>query len=245
MKIFNLMVIVFTVLACSTAKENQVSTSANTLTAAEKRAGWQLIFDGKTLNGWHAYGKKSVGQGWNIDGNALHLDPAKKAAMNPTSEDLMTAEEYDNFHLKLDWKISPNGNSGIIFNVNEDVAKYAAPWLTGPEMQVVDNEGHPDGRIIKHQAGDLYDLVSVSKKTVKPVGEWNAIEIISNKGKLDFYMNGEHVVNTTMWNASWKNMLANSKFKDYKDFGVYKKGRIALQDHGDHVWYRNIKIRKL
>jgi hypothetical protein len=112
-------------------------------------------------------------------------------------------------------------------------------------MQVLDNNGHPDAKIIKHRAGDLYDLVSVSKETVKPVGEWNTAEIISNNGSLRFNLNGEQVVITTMWDDAWRTMLAGSKFKDMEGFGTYKKGKISLQDHGDNVWYRNIKIRKL
>ncbi|MFN2440722.1 MAG: DUF1080 domain-containing protein, partial [Chitinophagaceae bacterium] len=116
---------------------------------------------------------------------------------------------------------------------------------TGPEMQVLDNAGHPDAKITKHRAGDLYDLISVSKETVKPAGEWNTAEIIADKGNLRFRLNGEEVVNTTMWDDVWRTMLANSKFKDMPGFGTFKKGKIALQDHGDNVWYRNIKIRRL
>ncbi len=112
-------------------------------------------------------------------------------------------------------------------------------------MQVIDSEGHEDAKIIKHRTGDLYDLISVSKETVKLVGQWNTAEIIANNGNLRFNLNGEQVVNTTMWDDAWRTMLANSKFKDMQGFGTYKKGKIALQDHGDDVWYRNIKIRKL
>jgi hypothetical protein len=112
-------------------------------------------------------------------------------------------------------------------------------------MQVLDNAGHDDGKIIKHHAGDLYDLISCSQETVKPVGEWNQVEIISNNGKLDFILNGTNVVSTTMWDDNWKKLVAGSKFKDMPDFGTYKKGRIALQDHGNMVSYRNIMIKKL
>lgn len=238
-----LLVIIFS--SCNGVKNNSGKGGLNTLSPAEKNEGWQLLFDGKSMAGWHSYGKKSSGNGWSIRNNALFLDPAKKDTGNQVHEDLVTADEYDNFALKLDWKIAPNGNSGIIFFIKEDAVKYPAPWVTGLEMQVIDNEGHADAKFPKHRAGDLYDLISVSKENVKPVGQWNSIEIRSNRGKLDFFMNGEHVVNTTLWNDTWKTMVGNSKFKDYSDFGTMKAGRIALQDHGDAVWYRNIKIRRL
>lgn len=113
--------------------------------------------------------------------------------------DIVSDSAYDNFHLKLEWKIAKNGNSGIIFYIHEDTAKYEWPWNTGPEMQVLDNNGHPDSKIIKHRAGDLYDLISSSKETVKPAGEWNLAEIKSQNGKLELSLNGEVVVSTTLW----------------------------------------------
>ncbi|MBP8115177.1 MAG: DUF1080 domain-containing protein, partial [Chitinophagaceae bacterium] len=159
--------------------------------------------------------------------------------------DIVSDEEYENFHLKLEWNIAKDGNSGIIFYIHEDKSKYNWPWETGPEMQILDNNGHPDAKIIKHRAGDLYDLISVSKENVKPPGEWNTVEIKCVDGKLDLYMNGENVVSTAMWDAAWKKMVAGSKFKNMPDFGTYKKGRIGLQDHGNEIQFRNIKIKRL
>jgi len=168
----------------------------------------------------------------------------KKDWQTKNGGDILSANEFENFHLKVDWKISKDGNSGIIFNVHEDPKQYKYPWMTGPEMQVLDNNGHPDAKIIKHRAGDLYDLIT-SKETVKPYGEWNHAEIVSNKGNLKFYLNNELVVETTMWDDAWRDMIAKSKFHEFPGFGTYKKGRLCLQDHGNNVWFRNIKIKEL
>ena len=208
--------------------------------------GWVSLFDGKTLNGWHNYGKTTVGEAWKVAEGTLYLDTTKKEGWQTASGgDIVSEEEYENFHLKLDWKIAANGNSGIIFYVHEDTAKYKFVWQTGPEMQVLDNNGHADAKIPKHRAGDLYDLISCSTETVKPAGEWNAAEIIAKDGKLDLILNGTNVVSTLLWDDDWKQLVAGSKFKAWPDFGTYKKGHIALQDHGNTVWYRNIKIKRL
>ena len=119
------------------------------------------------------------------------------------------------------------------------------PWQTGAEMQVLDNDGHPDGKIKKHRAGDLYDLISSSTEPVKPVGEWNQAEIKSKDGKLELYLNDVLVVSTTLWNADWDNLVKASKFKTMPGFMKFKSGRIDLQDHGNEVWFRNIKIKEL
>ena len=238
----------FVINACNSPKNTTMNTSmeANSLSTEETNNGWQLLFDGKSTNGWHKYGNQTIGKAWKVADGNLYLDAAsKKDWQTAEGGDIVTAGEFENFHLKLDWKISPNGNSGIIFFVHEDSTKFKNTYNTGPEMQVLDNNGHPDAKIIKHRAGDLYDLISVSKETVKPVGEWNTAEIKSDNGDLRFFLNGEQVVNTTMWNDAWRTMIAGSKFKSMPGFGTYKKGKIALQDHGDNVWYRNIKIRKL
>ena len=234
--------------ACNSAKvattNNQNNTSGtmsnNTLTDQEKRDGWQLLFDGQTLNGWHTYGKQAAGSSWSVQNGLLCLDPTNKEGRG----DLITDQEYGNFHLSMDWRIAPKGNSGIIFYVKDDPEKYKSTYFTGLEMQVLDNAGHADASIHKHRAGDLYDLIA-SKEVVKPAGEWNHVEIRSLNCKLDFYMNGENTLSTTLWDDNWRTMVANSKFKQWPDFGTFKTGKIALQDHGDNVCFRNIKIRRL
>ena len=231
-------------LACnnSASKQTAQSSTMNTLTNEEKKDGWELLFDGVSTKGWHKYGNKPVGQAWKVADGTLYFDSTFKAKED--GGDIVTDSEFDNFHLKYDWKISVNGNSGVIFYAQED-SKYTWPWETGPEMQVLDNNGHPDAKIIKHRAGDLYDLISSSKETVKPAMEWNTAEIKSVNGKLDLYLNGENVVSTTLWDDNWKKLVAGSKFKSRPDFGKYQKGKLGLQDHGNTVWFRNIKIRKL
>jgi Domain of Unknown Function (DUF1080) len=243
-KLFIAMASLIVLNACNDAAEKSKTPEAATDKTTD--TGWVSLFDGKTTAGWHTYGKNTVGEAWKIADGTLYLDTTQKQDWQTKGGgDIVTNDEYENFHLKLEWKIAPNGNSGIIFYVHEDTSKYKYVWNTGPEMQVLDNDGHADGKITKHRAGDLYDLISCSKETVKPVGEWNEAEIVSNNGKLDFFLNGTNVVSTTLWDSTWKQLLAGSKFKDMTDFGTYKKGRISLQDHGNTVWYRNIRIKKL
>ena len=214
------------------------TSSVNTLTDAERGEGWQLLFDGRTKNGWHSYNKKGDLSAWTVENGNLVLNSAKK------DDDIVTDEEFENYHLKLDWNISEGGNSGIIFNVKES-PEYDRTYKTGPEMQVLDNERHADAKIPKHKAGDLYDLIACSTEVVKPAGQWNTAEIINNNGSLEFKLNGTSVVQTKMWDDNWNQMVAASKFKEWKTFGTFRKGVIALQDHGDRVMFRNIKIRKL
>ena len=233
--------------ACNSTKQNNMNSTEE---ASAKTEEWIPLFDGKTTRGWHTYGKTTIGKAWKADSGMLYLDAAaKKDWQTAEGGDIVTDEEFENFHLKLEWKIAPKGNSGIIFYIHEDTARFQYPWQTGPEMQVLDNgtaevPGHPDAKITSHRAGDLYDLV-VAKENVRPPGQWNQVEIIANKGSLEFFMNGEKTLSTTMWDEAWKAMVAKSKFKSMEGFGTYKKGKIALQDHGDNVWFRNIVIRKL
>ncbi len=222
-------------------KSKQVSfVKSNGLTELESEDGWILLFDGNKIDQFHTYNGQGVDSKWKIDNGALHFNPEAEG----NGGDLVTNDEFENFELCLEWKISNCGNSGIFFNSVED-KKYCCPYLTGPEMQVLDNTCHPDSRFETHRAGDLYDMIETSIVTVNPAGEWNKVRIISNQGDVQFWLNGYKVVEFGMYDENWNAMIADSKFKDWEDFGKFKSGHIGLQDHGDKVWYRNIKIKRL
>ena len=214
--------------------------AANTLTAKEKADGWSLLFDGKSLDNFHTFKTDAVDNKWTIEGDAIAFDPTREG----NGGDLVTNNTYEDFELKLEWKISNCGNSGIMFNLQES-DDYCCTWWTGPEMQILDNTCHPDTKYESHRAGCLYDMIVTKFVTVKPAGEWNEVSIKSKNKEVEFWMNGYKVVEFTMGNEKWNEMIANSKFKDMEGFGQFGSGRIAFQDHADKVWFRNMKIRKL
>ncbi|MEO5683641.1 MAG: DUF1080 domain-containing protein [Chitinophagaceae bacterium] len=216
----------------------------NTLTKQEKQQGWKLLFDGKTTQGWHTYQRDTVGSKWQVKDGNIVFDPAQP---KEGGGDIVTDGIYENFELKLEWKISKGGNSGIIFDIQED-PKYAATYLTGPEMQVLDNIDASDNKKQNHLAGCLYDLVgdsSVSKP--QPVGEWNQVSILQNKGHLTFKLNGVQTFDGQIGSDAWNTLVAGSKFngKFFEDFAKIAKGKIALQQHPGSSAWRNIKIREL
>jgi hypothetical protein len=232
--------------ACGTSTTNEEGNMSDEQNVAvmEEEDEWINLFNGENLEGWTSYGESTVGEAWKVEDGVIHFDAAAKKNNGVAGGDLVTKESFEDFHLKLEWKISKNGNSGIMFYV-VDNGEFDAPYHTGPEYQLLDNEGHPDGKITTHRTADLYDLIESSEEPVKPVGEWNLTEIISENGKLEFYLNGVQTVSTTMWDKEWEEMVANSKFKDMPAFGKHQEGKIALQDHGDEIWFRNIMIKKL
>ena len=216
------------------------------MTAMPDAEGWVDLFDGKTTRGWRSYQKESVGKSWVVKDGALTLEvvPDGDGTRSEDGGDLITEGQYENFELSLEWKISACGNSGILFNVVEG-PEYERTYHTGPEMQVLDNSCHPDAKIHTHRAGDLYDLIACSEEVVKPAGEWNLVDIRIKDGQAEFNLNGHKVVEFTMFDQGWKDMIAKSKFKDMPGFGKFRKGHIALQDHDNAVAFRNIKIREL
>ena len=206
----------------------------NYLTAEEKAAGWRLLFDGQTAAGWRGYKKDHFPDGWIVkDGCLVRVGPGG---------DIATRDEFDNFELSLEWRIAAAGNSGIFYRVNE---RFGWPWESGPEMQVLDNAEHADGRNPKTSAGSNYALHAPVRDATHPIGFFNKVRIVADGSHVEYWLNGVKVVEYELWSDEWKKLVADSKFKKWPNYGLVKKGRIVLQDHGDEVWYRNIKIRPL
>jgi hypothetical protein len=230
------------VLAIKATMENPAKPliNDNELTAAEKKAGWKLLFDGKTTKGWHTYLKQDVSPKWKVENGALTLTGGGAG-------DIVTDEEFGDFELELEWKIAEGGNSGIMYHVHED-PKFNATYATGPEVQVLDDARHPDAKQGKNGnrvAGSLYDMLPPTKNATKPAGQFNKVRIVIKDGKAEHYMNGTKIVEYPTTGPEWDKMVEDSKFKGWEGFGKYNKGHIALQDHGNVVTFKNIKIRPL
>jgi len=229
------------------AKTEMQAPAPNTLSQAEMDEGWVLLFDGKTSAGWRGYSKDSFPEkGWIIKEGALQVMSSGKGEAGGGG-DIITEKKYSNFEFTLEWKVSEGGNSGIFYLAQE---KPDQPiWKSSPEMQILDNERHPDGKLGvdgNRAAGSLYDLIPGDFDAVNPAGEWNQIRIMVYKGTVVHWVNGMNVLEYHLWTQDWKEMVAKSKFKDYEDFvNPAQEGHIGLQDHGDDVWFRNIKIKEL
>jgi hypothetical protein len=228
------------------AVEKDTIAAVNTLTDAEIADGWILMFDGKTTGKWRGYNKDHFPTGWSVVDETLQCKSSGRGeAGGQDGGDIIYDEKFQNFELSLEWKISNGGNSGVLYLAQEIPDK--AIWQSAPEMQVLDNTKHPDGRDGVHSAGALYDMIGVDQSKVKPVGEWNQAKVLVYKGLVEHWLNGEKVVEYHLWTPEWNEMVAKSKFPEYNPdwANVAQEGFIGLQDHGDDVWYRNIKIKKL
>jgi cytochrome c len=210
------------------------SAPQNLLTAEERAAGWRLLFDGKTTRGWRGFRKDHMPDGWQVIKGCL-------VRMSPGG-DIITEQQFDDFELTLEWRISPGGNSGIFFRVSEE---ENVVWRTGPEMQVLDNSAHADGRNELTSAGANYALHAPVRDVAQPVGLFNKVRILVDGSHVEQWLNGVKIVEYELESPEWERLVAASKFKSMPRHGRTKKGHIALQDHGDKVWYRNIKIRAI
>jgi len=230
----------FTLLAMVVA--GACTSKLNTLTSAEKKSGWKLLFDGKTTSGWHTYGAKTV-RGWEVkDGELVALG---QAGHEGSANDIVTEREFENFELSLEWKISPTGNSGIFFNVVEEPKKYATVYATGPEYQLVDDIGFPEKLENWQKSGANYGMHPPSRSVIKPVGEYNLTRLVVNKGHVEHWLNGVKVVEYQLWTPEWESQIKKGKWTEFPGYGRSKRGRIALQDHGSKIWFKNIKIKEL
>jgi hypothetical protein len=214
----------------------------NSLTKAEKAAGWKLLFDGTTTNGWRGYKMDKMPSGWEVvDGTLVRARGGSGGKGAGGGDDIVTTEEFENFDLSLEWKVVPTGNSGVLYHVSEEPV---TSWHYAPEVQVLDNTAYPT-RDKRQLAGACYDLYAPSKDVTKPPGEWNQMRILVNGPHVEHWMNGQKIVEYELWSDDWSQRVAQSKHKEHPKFGTLKKGPICLQDHSERTEFRNIKIRAL
>lgn len=227
---------------CSTPSENTSSngeenTPATTTTNSDE-GEWTVLFDGSDLDAWRNYQSDSAA--WRIEDGALNTTGG--------SGDLITKETFGNFELEFDWRITEGGNSGVIYLVQES-DEYQSTYETGPEYQLIDDESYGtvhNIELAKNQmSGANYALDEPQNVQLKPLGEYNQGKIVVNDGHVEHWLNGQKVVEYDLWTDEWNARVAETKFKDMPEYGKSKEGHIALQDHGDPVWFKNIRIRSL
>lgn len=204
------------------------------LTSATPDDGWKPLFDGTSLKGWHGYKKQGPPAGWTVENGTL--------VRSADGGDIVTDGEFGDFELSLEWKISKGGNSGIFYRALESTE---AIWHNSPEYQVLDNGGHKDGASPMTSAGSCYALYPPIKDVTKPAGEWNETRVVARGKHVEHWLNGTKLLEYEVGSDDWKTRVAASKFKVYPGFAEQPKGRVGLQDHGNLVWYRNIRIREL
>ena len=205
---------------------------ANTLTPTEKSGGWRLLFDGTTLTGWRGFKSSEPPAGWKaVDGALVRAD---------RGGDLITVEQFADFELRLEWKITSGGHSGIMFRVTGEGDQA---YQTGPEFQVLDNAGHADGKDPKTSAGSNYALHPPERDVTRPIGQWNDVRLIARGAHVEHWMNAVKLLEYELWSPDWEARVKASKFSTMSGYGLAKHGHIVLQDHGDPVSYRNIRIK--
>jgi hypothetical protein len=228
--------------------------SPNQLTAAERAAGWRLLFDGRTLTGWRGLGYDSVPTAhWVVVDGSIKKIASGNVPKLPDGQplyggDLMTVDTFGDFELTWEWKVTPGANSGVKYNVSEELSVKEAPnhAALGFEYQILDDDRHPDGKLPSHRAGALYDLIAPSVPThVHPVGEWNQSKLVFKGNHGEHWLNGEKLLEFELGSARMDSGMAKSKFRSLPWFGERRRGHLILQDHGDEVYFRNIKVRDL
>jgi hypothetical protein len=222
------------------------SSTMNTLTEQEKADGWQLLFDGQSTAGWRGYNKQAFPEkGWEVKDGMLTV--LKAEGETAAGGDIITEKQYENFDLQFEFKITQEANSGILYRVKE--IPNAPGWHSGPEYQVIDNQGwtvkDPSFNMATHRTGDNYDLHAAPGDYSKPVGEWNQGRVMVNNGKVEHWLNGQKTIEYDFNSTAYKDVVKKSKFAKLKEYGANKKGHIGIQEHGATVYYRNIKIKEL
>ncbi|WP_257326608.1 3-keto-disaccharide hydrolase [Pseudoalteromonas rhizosphaerae] len=209
-------------------------TPDNQLSKEEQSAGWQLLFDGKDMSHWRNFKSETLSPKWTIDNGAMLLTKG--------GGDILTKKVYRNFDLQIDWKISTKGNSGIFVLADETGSMI---YSHAPEIQIIDNEEHPDNKIDSHLAGSIYDLFAAPTTAHKPANNWNSVRIRMQDKHLQVWQNGISTLSIVIGSTTWNTLVANSKFATWSNFAAAEQGHIGLQDHGDKVWFKNIKIKEL
>ena len=235
--------------SCSTSKNgnpqelySEVDTTApvNTLSEQESSNGWKLLFNGNDFSGWHGYNMNDVPDFWIIENQAMTMTTTGGSE----SQDVITDEVYDNFALSLEYRLTDSANSGIIYHVKED-SIYKFPYETGPEYQIIDEEGW-QGELEDWQiSGANYAMHPPKARPYKPVGAWNHALLVVNGNKVTHILNGEVLVEFEKYSEDWKKLRDSGKWNDFPDYGKFDKGHISLQNHGTKVWFRNVKIKEL
>ena len=213
--------------------------SDNKLTKSEKKNGWKLLFDGKSLKGWRPYQNKLTSS-WSANAGTLYCKPV--SSKSEIRADLITKDVYENFELMIDWKISDKGNSGILYMVSED---YKSSYLSGPEYQIIDDINYPEKLEDWQRTASNYAMNPAPAAEIKAAGEWNQTRIVVNMGHVQHWLNNKMVVEYELYSEEWKKNKMAGKWKDAEGYGMTKKGHIALQDHGSEAWFKNIKIKEL
>jgi len=239
-----LLLSVFLLFSSQTYAQNE--DAHNTLTPEERANGWELLFDGETMDEWRAYNEDSFPDGgWVVEDGVLTIQ-GSDGSVEGSGGDIVTKKSYDDFVLKLEWKISEGGNSGIFYRALEQPDQ--AIYWSAPEMQVLDNANHPDanrGQNGNRKSGSLYDLIPADPQTFTGHGEWQKVMIVAEGNHIEHWLNGEKVLEYNLWTPEWYQMIRNSKFRDHPEFGDMREGLIGLQDHGTTAHFRNIKIKEL
>jgi hypothetical protein len=236
-------VFAFSPLPDCSSSAGQVAYSKDGLTPDEHGREWQVLFDGKTTRGWRGFEDKAIPRAWRVEDGALTLSKLAEGAPTEGRGDIVTDAEFGDFELRLQWAVEPGANSGIFFFAREGVADRI--WKAAPEMQVLDDARHKDGELPSHRAGALYDIYEPKCNALRPAGEYNDARLVVRKGHVEHWLNGYRLVEYDLDSDDFRAKVKASKFRDQAEFARVHRGRLGLQDHGDVIRFRSIRLRKL